>query len=203
MLMTAIDDPADLRALYAHPKERSLRKVLSRLDQHCIHFISLSPFCVLGTASSEGIPDLSPRGGAPGFVQVLDERTLVLPDRPGNNRLDSLSNLAANPAISLLFLVPGVDETLRVHGTVEIVPTETFDVVEGDRKPGATVLQITVRQAFFHCAKALMRSHLWSDEAKIDRETFPTLGQILKDQLQDDGPVESHAEMVRRYSSEL
>jgi PPOX class probable FMN-dependent enzyme len=201
--MTVLDDPAALRTLYAMPKERALRKVISRLDDHCIRFINLSPLCILSSATADGLPDLSPRGGDPGFVQVLDEHTLLLPDRPGNNRLDSLSNLVTNPEVALLFLVPGIDETLRVYGSVEIVPVSGGNRSTSGRKPSATVLQITVSRVFFHCAKALMRAQLWSEETKIDRRTFPSLGQILKDQLQDDAAPEAQEEMVRRYREEL
>jgi PPOX class probable FMN-dependent enzyme len=136
-------------------------------------------------------------------VQVLDEHTLLLPDRPGNNRLDSLSNLLANPHVALLFLVPGIDETLRVYGRVEVVPFSGDNSSHSERKPSATVLRITVSKAFFHCAKALMRAQLWSEETKIDRRTFPTLGQILKDQLQDDAAPETQEDMVRRYREDL
>jgi PPOX class probable FMN-dependent enzyme len=201
--MTVFDDPAVLRTLYAMPKERALRKVMSRLDDHCIHFINLSPLCILASATPDGFPDLSPRGGDPGFVRVLDDHTLLLSDRPGNNRLDSLSNLVTNPQVALLFLVPGIDETLRVYGSVEIVPFSGEDRFDSERKPSATVLRITVRKAFFHCAKALMRAQLWSEEAKIDRRSFPTLGQILKDQLHEDAPPETQEDMVRRYRDDL
>jgi PPOX class probable FMN-dependent enzyme len=203
VLVTVLTDPAALRTLYAMPKERALRKVVPRLDHHCIHFINRSPLCILASATPDGFPDLSPRGGDPGFVQVLDDHTLLLPDRPGNNRLDSLSNLVTNPPVALLFLVPGIDETLRVYGNVEIVPRLGDDHASSERKPSATVLRISVSKAFFHCAKALMRAQLWSEEAMIDRRSFPTLGQILKDQLQDNGPVESQDDMVRRYQEDL
>jgi PPOX class probable FMN-dependent enzyme len=200
--MGEIADPELLRDLYPAPGTRAVNKVIPRLDAHCMRFIALSPFCVLSTVSPEGWPDLSPRGGAPGFVRALDERTLVLPDRPGNNRLDSLSHLAAAPAVALLFFVPGVDETLRVYGSAAILPAGAF-VDEAGGRPSTTALRIGVERAFFHCAKALMRAHLWSEEARIDRATFPTLGQILKDQIGGMEQVETQEEMLLRYAQNL
>jgi PPOX class probable FMN-dependent enzyme len=201
--VSVLDDAVDLRTIYPAPKERSLRKELHRLDEHCAHFIRLAPLCILASATSSGDPDISPRGGDPGFVRVLDAHTLLLPDRPGNNRLDSLSKIAENPAVALLFLVPGVDETLRVFGNARIELPHDDLIEEGERKPDPSVMRVDVTRAYFHCAKALMRAHLWSEEAKIERDSFPTLGQILKDQLQSEGPVEAQEEMVRRYAEEL
>ena len=147
--------------------------------------------------------DATPRGGDPGFVTVADERTLLLPDRPGNNRLDSLSNLTEHPEIGLLFMIPGVDETLRVNGTVELrTDAELAEPFRVGRRPPAVVLRITVREAYLHCGKALMRSHLWDAQAQIDRSELPTLGLMLRDQV-GSGKAESQAEMVERYRGEL
>lgn len=201
--MGGIENSTALRALYPAPKERALRKVVQRLDAHCTTFIGLSPFCVLSSVDAGGRPDLSPRGGKPGFVRVLDAQTLLLPDRPGNNRLDSLANLADNPAVALLFFIPGVDELLRVYGTAAIVPTGAFDEAAGAGRPSTTALRIDVERAFFHCAKALMRSQLWSEEARVERACLPTLGEILHDQIGDAVPLESQEEMIRRYLPEM
>jgi predicted pyridoxine 5'-phosphate oxidase superfamily flavin-nucleotide-binding protein len=113
--MRRMEEPGDLRTIYALPKDRALGKVRRSLDQHCARFVSLSPFCILGSVDARGRPDLSPRGGPPGFAKVLSPEGLLIPDRPGNNRLDGLSNLIGNPLVALLFLVPGIDETLRVY----------------------------------------------------------------------------------------
>jgi PPOX class probable FMN-dependent enzyme len=177
--------------------------VVPRLDAHCARFIALSPFCVLSSVDSGAFPDLSPRGGEPGFVRMLDDRTLLLPDRPGNNRLDSLSNLADHPAVALLFFVPGVDELLRVYGTATILPAGSFLDERDTGRPSATALKISVERAFFHCAKALMRAHLWSEEAKVDRACLPTLGEMLKDQTGEEAPAESQEEMILRYLPEM
>ena len=157
-----------MRALYAAPVERALRKELDHLDRHCRRFIAYSPFVVLATADADGRQDATPRGGDPGFVHVADDHTLLLPDRPGNNRLDSLANLTQWPEVGLLFMVPGVDETLRVNGTAELRddPDLTGRFAASGRSP-RIVVQITVRQAYLHCAKALMRSRLWDPDVQI------------------------------------
>lgn len=178
-----IADAAELRTLYGEPTERSAAKTLVKLDKHCQAFIKLSPFCVLGTAAAEGSADCSPRGDAPGFVQIVDDETLFLPDRLGNNRVDSMSNILENPNVALIFLVPGMNETLRVNGRAAIC---TDDGVLQAHKVNGKVPQsgliIKVDEAFLHCAKALMRSHLWDEARHIERKSFPSLRTILGDQ---------------------
>ena len=175
---------AKLRAIYREPNERAALKVLDHLDDHCRNFIALSPFLVLSTASAQGETDASPRGDPPGFVAVPDERTLLIPDRPGNNQIDSLRNLAEQPHVGLLFFVPGMNETLRVKGTAEIV---TDAAVLGPLAVGARVpvsaLRVTVQEAFLHCGRALIRSRLWDPAARIERSAFQTYGQVLADQI--------------------
>jgi len=201
--VAAITTEAELRALYAAPAERALRKELDHLDRHCRRFIEHAPFLVLATADADGRQDATPRGGDPGFVLVADEHTLLLPDRPGNNRLDSLANLTQRPEVGLLFMVPGVDETLRVNGTAELRDDQnlTGRFAASGRSP-RIVIQITVRQAYLHCAKALMRSRLWDPDARIERTELPTMGQMLRDQI-GSGTVETQAEMVERYRDQL
>jgi len=142
-VIKTIEDAAVLRVLYPTPKERVLRKVILRLDAHCTDFIRLSPFCVLSSVSRQGTPDLSPRGGPPGFVAVRDAQTLLLRDQGGNNRLDNLSNIAATSAVALLFFVPGVDETLRVYGAATILPANAFADEDGAAGSATSALQIT------------------------------------------------------------
>jgi PPOX class probable FMN-dependent enzyme len=146
---------------------------------------------------------MSPRGGEPGFVKVHDDRTLLIPDRPGNNRLDSLSNLADNPAVGLLFFIPGVDELLRVYGRATILPAGAFVDERDTGRPSTTALTIAVERAFFHCAKAAMRARLWSEDARVDRGCLPTLGEMLNDQTGETSPPETQEEMIRRYLPEL
>jgi uncharacterized protein len=201
--MAAISSEAGLRALHAPPKERTLRKQLDHLDRHCRRFIELSPFVVMATAGAEGRLDATPRGGEPGFVTVADERTLLLPDRRGNNRLDSLTNLTEHPEIGLLFMIPGIDESLRVNGAVELrTDADLVQPFRVGRSAPTVVLRIEVREAYLHCGKAMMRSRLWSPEAQVERSALPTLGVMLREQT-GVGPAESQAQMVARYRNEL
>lgn len=193
----------DLRRLYAEPTSRAKGKSLRQLDSHCRRFIELSPFLVLATTSRFGA-DASPRGGDPGFVKVVDDNTLWIPDSPGNNRLDSLRNIIDSGAVGLLFLIPGVDETLRVNGTARLsIAPETLSAAANERRTPKLVIEITVQEAFLHCAKALMRSALWSEEARRERSVLPTMGQMLAEQIGLSGPVESQEEMVERYQRDL
>ena len=202
--MSAIRDVATLRTLYTTPSERALNKEIAELDVHCTQFISLSPFCLLTTVKPDGTPDISPKGGPPGFVQVVDSHTMLMPDSLGNNRLDSISNAMNNPNVAFLFLIPGVDETLRVYGTTDVVPGEEYaSEFFGERRPPKTVLRVNVTKAFLHCAKALMRSELWSEEAKIERSLLPTMGQMMKDHTCDTGPAETQEAMLARYADML
>jgi uncharacterized protein len=178
------DRQRELRHDYGQPMERSRLKVLHRLDGHCRKFISLSPFVCLGTVSESGA-DVSPRGDRPGFVHVLDDTMLALPDWPGNNRIDSLMNIVTNPRVGLLFLIPGVDETLRVNGKAQI--TNQADVIarwEVNGKRPRSALLLTVEEAFLHCGKALIRARLWHDDYKMDRSELPSYGRMLKDQIE-------------------
>lgn len=201
--MSNIKDVASLRALYGPMGERSARKQLDRLDRHCRRFVELSPFVLLSTTGADGLGDVTPRGDAPGFVAVEDDRTLLIPDRPGNNRLDSLTNILERPGVGLLFLVPGVDETLRVNGTAEIhADPALLARFAVDGKLPRTVLKIAVREAYLHCAKAFMRSRLWDPAVQVDRSTLPSMGEMLRDQLSlSEG--ETQAEMLRRYEATL
>lgn len=198
-----IDSPEALRALYGAPGERSARKQLAALDAHCRRFVALSPFVLLATSGADGLCDVTPRGDAPGFVAVADDRTLLMPDRPGNNRLDSLMNILDRPGVGLLFVIPGVDETLRVNGTAEIlVDPALLQRFAADGRAPKTVLRIEVREAYLHCAKAFMRSRLWDPAAQVDRSSLPSMGQMLKDQLNLEHG-ESQAEMIERYRATL
>jgi PPOX class probable FMN-dependent enzyme len=172
---------AALEALYAEPAQASLTKEVDYLHPHYRAFVEASPFCLLSTVGRE-IAECSPRGDAPGFVTVLDERTLLLPDRRGNNRIDSLRNIVADPRVGLLFLVPGVDETLRVAGTARVsTDPELIARCAVDGKLPTTVLVITIKTVFFQCARALVRSRLWRPEAQIPRSALPSTGTMLAD----------------------
>ena len=179
-----IRSEGQLRDLYGAPSERAVRKQMATLDTHCRTFIAHSPFLVLGTAGADGSLDVSPKGDAPGFVAVLDERTLLLPDRPGNNRLDGLRNLVENPHVGLIFFIPGVQETLRVNGRGRITTDEALLAplaVQG-RLP-RTGLVLAVEEVYLHCAKALIRSQLWDPARQVERSTLPSMGRMLADQI--------------------
>ena len=198
-----IDDSQRLRALYPMPGERALRKQMAALDRHALRFIALSPFVVLSTADAQGRQDASPRGGAPGFVHAVDAQRLWIPDAPGNHRLDSLGNIVATGRIGLLFLIPGVDETLRVNGRARLCD-------EADRlAPFAAdarvrlVIEVQAEEVYLHCAKALMRSKLWSDAARVERSVLPTMGCMIADQTGSEAPTESQEQMLARYAKDL
>ena len=202
-----MNDISDISALRAHVGQVSAlaeRKVLRRLDGHCRAFIALSPFLVLATADAEGRVDASPRGDPAGFVRVLDDATLLLPDRPGNNRVDSFGNILASPGVGLIFFVPGIDETLRVNGTARLMtdagalaPSEVMG-----RMP-KTGLLVDVQEAFFHCAKALKRSRLWDPAAQVERSRFPSLGRVLADQQAGVDAAEAEVRIETAYRERL
>lgn len=186
-----ITDAASLRRLHHPPMSRATDKVLRALDRHCRRIIALSPFCLLATQGPGGA-DISPRGDPAGFVRVLDDRTLLLPDRVGNNRLDNMLNLLANPRIGLLFLVPGMNETLRINGTARITDDARLlapSAVNG-RAP-KVALVIAVEEAFLHCAKALVRAALWDPAARIDRASLPSYAAMLLDHVRGLTPEEN------------
>jgi len=179
-----IDGIGRLRQSYAPALERAVLKSLRKLDQHCRRFIELSPFLCLGT-QSESNADVAPRGDKPGFVHILDDKTLAIPDWPGNNRLDSLTNILSNPNVGLLFLIPGVEETLRVNGTATISTNpELLARWDVNGKNPKSVLLVTVGEAFLHCGKALIRSKLWQEDYKVERSALPSYGRMLKDQIE-------------------
>ena len=190
----SIVSQTELRETYQEPAPRAQQKVLDRIDRHARDFIALSPFCVISSLGADGRQDTSPRGDPPGFVAVLDERTLLIPDRPGNNQVDSLQNVIAHPEVGLLFLVPGMNETLRVSGTAEIITDEALLApLAIGRKAPPSGLRITVEEAFLHCGRSLIRSRLWEADAQIDRACYPTYGQVLADQIRGANAAEIDA----------
>ena len=196
--------PDPVLAGYRSPSQLVLDKEIDHLDGHCRAFVGLAPFAVLSTADAAGAPEVSPRGGDPGFVKVLDEHRLALPDRQGNNRLDSLRNVAANPQVALLFLVPGVEETLKVYGTAELVPADALDVdlTEFGRAP-RSVLVVTVQRAYLQCAKAVMRSGLWDPAAQVERSALPPFGVMIRDHCRLEAPLPDDATLRAELAMEL
>jgi len=182
-----LESVRELREVYAPPTERALRKQIDHLDGHCRDFIARSPFMLLATAGVDGSCDVSPKGGPPGFVAVLDERRLAVPDAPGNRRLDSFANILENPHAGLLFLIPGLGETLRVNGRCELsTDAELRERFTGDRAAPPTALVVEVDEAYVHCAKALIRSQLWSPESWAPRDELPSAAEMLRDHRRDD-----------------
>ena len=176
-----ITDVEALEKLYGAPAGAAVAKEIDYLHPHYQKLIAASPFFVLATGGADGM-DASPRGDAPGFVEVADEKTLLVPDRRGNNRIDSLRNIIANPRVALLFLIPGVGETLRVNGRAEISTDPAllarFNV--GGKLP-RSVLVVRVDTVFFQCARAIFRAKLWDAERHIERGNLPSLGTIISD----------------------
>ena len=189
----------ELRTIYKTPRptDASMRKELRGLDGHCRSFIGKSPFVLIGSSDNSGNADVTPKGDKPGFTAILDNSTIAIPDRPGNNRLDTLENIIRNPSVGLLFLIPGMNETLRVNGDARITvdPTLRERLAVDGREP-QSVIVVTVKAAYMHCAKAFMRSELWKPDSWYDRATLPTLGKILSDQM-------AHAETVDDFDRSL
>ena len=194
-----------LRSLYAQPAERAVRKQQDRLDSHCQQWIALSPMLVMATAGSDGaLVDASPRGGKPGFVKVVDERRLWIPDAGGNNRLDSLSNLLTDARIGLLFLIPGMDETLRVNGSAQLRDEAEFtEQFAGENFRPKLVIEVQVQEAYLHCPKAMMRAQAWNPDARVAPGIFPSMNAMLKSQLGSAIVTETDEEAAARYRTQL
>jgi PPOX class probable FMN-dependent enzyme len=178
-----IASAADLRRLFGHAEGLAAKKSLPALDRHARDYIARSPFLCIATAGQGGRADVSPRGDKPGFVQVLDDRTLAIPDRPGNNRLDTMENILANPNVGLIFLIPGFEDTLRINGKATLTADPAvLERATVDRKQPKVAIRVAVEESFFHCAKAFRRSRLWQPDAIVDRSVMPTLARIILEQ---------------------
>lgn len=197
-----IESVEQLRELYAAPVDLAVRKERSQLDQYSLEFITLSPFMLLSTANGEGHLDCSPRGDHAGFVEVLDESTLAIPDRAGNNRLDSLTNIIANPEVGLLFVVPGFLDCLRVNGTAQLSnDPELLQRFELNGRLPKSVILVKVRQVFFHCGNAINRSGLWKVDTQVERDLMPGLGQIVHAQVDPEREAEEKAAFAAKLAA--
>lgn len=177
-----ITEETELRDVFGWPTERALNKQIEHLDQHCKAIINKSPFLLLGTSNESGNCDVSPKGDYPGFVRVLDNKTIAIPDLPGNNRLDTLINMINNPQVGLIFMIPGMNETLRINGKVELVrDDDLLETMAYQGKLPKLAIVVHIEEVFTHCPKAFLRSKLWSDEYKIDRNELPSFAEILRD----------------------
>ncbi len=205
--MAAIETTQQLRTLYLPAKERAVKKQMPYLDQHCKNFLALVRFAVLSTCDQSGNMDASPRGGEAGFIKALDDHTLIIPDWTGNNRLDTFTNIIETRRIGAIFLVPGVDEALRINGVASLRTDEAFTsqcAVNG-RFP-RLVVHIAVQEAYLHCAKAIMRGQLWAPEVQVQRTVLPTMNEMLRDQIGDNRlsePLETQDVMRARHETEL
>ena len=195
---------SDLAAIYPKPTPRVIAKARPEIDEHAGKFIAMSPFCVLATSGSDGSVDASPRGGNPGFVHVAGPSLILMPDRSGNNRIDSFRNIVEGSGLlQLIFFVPGIDETLRVGGKGRLTADPGLLASMGEfGKPPRAVLSIDVTEAYFHCGKALMRARLWSSDTKVERSVIPSISQMIHDQTKL-GEPEPQAVVEERYKTQL
>ena len=183
--MDYITSREELRSAFKATHDVAIRKELKSIDTHSRRFIEKSSFLLIGSQDASGNGDVSPKGDQPGFVRCLDSTTLAIPDRPGNNRLDTWENIIENPAVGLIFMIPGMNETLRINGEARLtLDSALCSEMQVNNRPAKAVLIVKARQVYMHCAKAFIRSKLWSPESWTPRSDMPTLGQILKDQAQ-------------------
>jgi uncharacterized protein len=188
--MDIIESFAEIREIYGQPMERAVKKQLPRLEKHSRAFIAHSPFLVIASADSEGRVDASPKGDAPGFVRVIDDATLLIPDRLGNNRVDTIGNLLAAPGVGLIFFVPGLRETLRVNGKASVTTDPALlEPCSVDGKMPRSGILVTAEEVYFHCGKALIRSDLWNPAKMLKHSDFPSLGRIITEQIGTGGDV--------------
>jgi PPOX class probable FMN-dependent enzyme len=194
----------DLATIYPKPTPRVIAKARPSIDRHAAKFIAMSPFCVLATSGADASVDASPRGGNPGFITIAGPNTLLMPDRSGNNRIDSFRNIVEGSGfVHLVFFVPGIDETLRVggRGKVSADPELLASMVEFGKPPRA-VLRIDVSEVYFHCGKALMRSKLWAADTRVERSVMPSVAEVIHDQT-GLGDPESQEAVYARYKTQL
>jgi PPOX class probable FMN-dependent enzyme len=190
---------SELRGMVGSPSERAVRKQLAALDVHCRAFIEHSPFMLMGTAGLDGRCDVSPKGDRPGFVLIEDDTTVVIPDRPGNKRFDSLQNILQNPHVGLLFLIPGMDETLRVNGTATLVQDEDLlQRLAVDGKPPVLAIVVHVEEAFLHCGRSSLRAQVWDAARYFPREGMPSLSRMIADQTRPaERPQAEHEQLIQ------
>jgi uncharacterized protein len=203
--VSIIEDIGEIREIYGYPMERTVKKQLPRLEKHSRAFIAMSPFIVMATCDAEGRCDASPKGDGPGFVHVLDDETLLIPDRLGNNRVDSISNILEHPRIGLIFFVPGIRETLRVNGRAQITTDpELLKATEANGKLPRSAILVTADEVYFHCGKAIIRSDLWNPEKHVARTDFPSLGIVIAEQIgQQVEPKEAERMTEESYVTRL
>lgn len=183
MVQDTITGPRELRNHFGEPLHIAVAVEKPALDKHHRRFIEHSPFICMASSGADGQPAVSPKGDAPGFVKILDDNTLLIPDRPGNNKVEGFGNMVENPKVSLIFFIPGITETLRIHGEAEItLDEELLDFGKAGAKLPKTATLIKVTKAYMHCGKALIRSRLWDPERYIAKGVIPSFGLVVKEQ---------------------
>jgi len=193
-----INSEHELRELMGYPSDIVTRKTINHIDEHCKSFIENSPFITMATANQNGDLDVSPKGDPAGFVKILSDRMLAIPDRPGNKKADTLTNIIQNPKIGLIFLIPGIKETLRVNGDAKIVTDKSIlELLACDGKPPALAIIVDVKEAFMHCAKCMIRSNLWSKINETAERPVPSLAKALVDHGKLDIAVQQLDDMIR------
>ncbi|QTH43873.1 pyridoxamine 5'-phosphate oxidase family protein [Cohnella sp. LGH] len=175
-----VSSEEEIRKMIGYSSELVNNKSINYLDIHCKEFISLSPMIFISTSDNNGLCDVSPRGDAPGFVQILDDKRLVIPERPGNRRIDSMRNILKNPKIGLIFIIPGLEETLRVNGEARIIKNEDIlNMMKVNEKPPLLGIGVVVEECYMHCAKAFKRSRLWDHDSWIEKPKLPNPALII------------------------
>jgi hypothetical protein len=207
--MGLIENEKELRQIFGTAEGLAVQKSQTKLDKHSRQFIGLSPFLTLATANAQGRADVSPRGDAPGFVRIIDDKTLFIPDRPGNNRLDTMVNIVENPNVAALFFIPGFEDTLRLSGKARITTDGSLlaSAAVNGKTPKAGIV-IAIEEVFLHCAKALKRSKLWQNDYRQDRSTMPSIARIILEQtceaeVDEAEAKEADADVEANYRNEL
>jgi len=199
----ALTSREDLRTIYREARGGAVDKVIQKLDAHCVDFLARSPFMVLSTADADGRVDGSPKGGEPGFVRALDDGRVAWADSSGNNRLDSFENMVDNPHVALLFMIPGLDETLRINGPAELsTDPELCEKFAFKDRPAKVVAVVTVAEAYLHCAKAFRRAGLWEPDSWPAKDELPSGVQILKDHAALEVPVDQLTDWYNKDADE-
>ena len=202
--MGVVSNLRQLRSIYNYSKGRAALKVINSLEKHSKNFINLSPFIVISSKGKNGHADVSPRGDSVGFVKIQDDKTIIIPDRSGNNRLDTLENIIFDPSVGTLFFIPGINTVLRINGNAFIEDSlEIRAQFEINNNIPKTCIIINIEEIFMHCAKALMRSSFWDHSKYLSQTEFPTISKIINDQLNSEDDEQNHEQEDKRYKKQI
>ena len=202
--MGVVSNIEQLRSIYNYSKGRAALKVINSLEKHSKNFINLSPFFVISSKGKNGHADVSPRGDSVGFVKIQDDKTIIIPDRSGNNRLDTLENIIFDPSVGTLFFIPGINTVLRINGNAFIEDSlEIRAQFEINNNIPKTCIIINIEEIFMHCAKALMRSSFWDHSKYLSQTEFPTISKIINDQLNSEDDEQNHEQEDKRYKKQI